>query len=194
MDEKLTHMLSIQKSPTDKTGLRIKGRTKLMEMFWALRSPLPSKNLPYGITVDWVGMSDPNAPFLKLRKQRSRKKCPKKQITAQDLWPSIRLHGIRLFIRLHGIKLQNLRPLIIKSHGIKTQGIMPHDARLLSISGLCRDLFLPIIVANPRPTNPDTSKSRRRWWMINTTGSHLFGCRTWCNGLISTWNLANNHP
>jgi hypothetical protein len=52
MDEKLTHMLSIQKSPTDKTGLRIKGRTKLMEMFWALRSPLPSKNLPYGITVD----------------------------------------------------------------------------------------------------------------------------------------------
>jgi len=64
-------MLSIQKSPTDKTGLgyvappsdtpstsrtvfvkhavpepplllKIKGRKKLMEMFWALRSLLPS--------------------------------------------------------------------------------------------------------------------------------------------------------
>jgi hypothetical protein len=123
-------------------------------------------------------MSDTNAPFSKIRKQRSRKKCPDKQIKAQDLWPSIGLHGIRLLIRLHGIKLQNLRPLNIKSHGIKTQGIMPHDARLLNISGLSRDLFLPIIVANPRPTNPGTSKSRRRWRMINTTGSHLFGCRT----------------
>jgi hypothetical protein len=119
-------------------------------------------------------MSDPSAPFSKLREQRSRKKCPDKQITAQDLWPSIRLHGIRL----HGIKLQSLRPLNIKSHGIKSQGIMPHGARLLSISSLSRDLFLPIIVANSRPTNPGTSKSRRRWRMINTTGSHLFGCKT----------------
>jgi hypothetical protein len=71
-DEKLTHMLSIQKSPTDKTGigyvaypsynpstsrtvfikpavpelpppqlLKIKGRTKSMEMLGALRSLLP---------------------------------------------------------------------------------------------------------------------------------------------------------
>jgi hypothetical protein len=73
-------MLSIQKSPTDKTGLgyvahptytpstsrtvfvklavsdpppllKIKGRTSLMEMFWALRSPLPSEDLLYAITV-----------------------------------------------------------------------------------------------------------------------------------------------
>jgi hypothetical protein len=29
--------------------LRIKGRTKLMEMFRALRSPLPSENLLYAI-------------------------------------------------------------------------------------------------------------------------------------------------
>jgi hypothetical protein len=78
-NEKLTHMLSIHKIPTDKTGLgyvappsnfpstsrivfvkpavpepppllRIKGRTKLMEMFRALRSPLPSENLLYAIT------------------------------------------------------------------------------------------------------------------------------------------------
>jgi hypothetical protein len=71
-------MLSIQKSPTDKTGLgyvappsdtllpglsllslqsqslplllKIKGRKKLMEMFRALRSLLTSKNLLYAIT------------------------------------------------------------------------------------------------------------------------------------------------
>jgi hypothetical protein len=78
-DEKLTHMLSIQKSPTDKTGLGYvappsdipstsrtvfvkptvpeppptvedKGKDKLMEMFCALRSPLPSENLSYVIT------------------------------------------------------------------------------------------------------------------------------------------------
>jgi hypothetical protein len=41
-------------------------------------------------------MSDPNAPFLKHKKQRSRKKCPNKQIMAQDLWLSIRLYGTRL--------------------------------------------------------------------------------------------------
>jgi chromosome segregation ATPase len=80
-DEKLTHMLSIQKSPTNKTGLGYlgppsdipysfrtvfvnpvvpkppptiedKGRTKLMEMIRVLKSPLPLENLPYAITVD----------------------------------------------------------------------------------------------------------------------------------------------
>jgi hypothetical protein len=121
-------------------------------------------------------MSDPSAPFSKLREQRSRKKCPDKQITAQDLWPSIRLHGIRplirLFIRLHGIKLQGIR-----LHGIKTQGIMPHCPRLLSISSLSRDLFLPSKMANQRLTNPSTSKSRRRWMMIKTARSYPFGCK-----------------
>jgi hypothetical protein len=121
-------------------------------------------------------MFDPNAPSSKLREQRSRKKCPNKQITAQDLWPSIRLHGIRILIRLHGIKLQGIR-LLIKPHGIKTPGIMPQGSRLLRISGLSRDLFLPIIVANPSSTNLSISKSRRRWKMIYTAGSHLFGCK-----------------
>jgi hypothetical protein len=70
IDEKLTRMLSIQKSPTDKTGLgyvapptdtpstsqsllpllKIKGRTKSMMMFQALRSLIPSEDLPYAIT------------------------------------------------------------------------------------------------------------------------------------------------
>jgi hypothetical protein len=119
-----------------------------------------------------MGLSDPSAPSLKLREKRSRKKCPNKQIKAQDLWPSIRLHGIKLLIRLHGIKLQGIR-----LHGIETQGIMPHGTRLPSISGLGRDLFQPIIVANPRPTNPSTLKSRRRSRMINTARSCLFGCK-----------------
>jgi hypothetical protein len=111
-------------------------------------------------------MSDPSTPFSKLKEQRSRKKCPDKQIMAQDLWSSIRHHGIRLL-------------------GIKTQGIMPHGAKLPSISDLSRDLFLPIIVANPKPTNPSTLKSRRRRRMINTARSYLFGCKTRCNGRIS---------
>jgi hypothetical protein len=119
-----------------------------------------------------VGMSHPSAPSSKLREQRSRKKCPDKQIMSQDLWLSIRLHGTGLLIMLHGIKHQGIKLL-----NIKPLGIMNHNARLLSISGLSSDLYLPIIVANPRSTNPSTLKSRRRWRMINTVGSHLFGCK-----------------
>jgi len=112
-------------------------------------------------------MFDPNAPSSKLREQRSTKKCPDKQIMAQNLWPSI-----RLLIRLHGIKLQGIRLL-----NIKPLGIMLNGARLLSTSGLSRDLFLRIIVANPRPTNPGPLKSLRRRRMINTARSYLVGCR-----------------
>jgi hypothetical protein len=109
-------------------------------------------------------MSDPSAPFSKHKKRKSRKKCPDKQITAQDLWPSIRL--------------------LIMLHGIKHQGIMHHSTRHLSISGLSSDLYLPIIVANPRP-NPSTLKGRRRWKMINTAGSHLFGCKACWSGWVN---------
>jgi hypothetical protein len=109
-------------------------------------------------------MSNPGAPSSKLKDQRLRKKCQDMPITTQDLWPSIRLHGIRLLIKLNGIKLQGIRLF-----NIKPLGIMLHGPRLFSISGLSRDLFLPIIVANPRPL-----KSRRRMRMINTTMSYLF--------------------
>jgi hypothetical protein len=118
-------------------------------------------------------MSNASGPFLNLKEQRSRKRCPYKQILAQDLWPSIKLQGIRLPIRLHGIKLQGIKLLNIKPYGIKSQAIMPHSSRLLSISNFTRDLFLPIKIANP-----STSKSRRRWLMINTAMSYLFGSRT----------------
>jgi hypothetical protein len=83
-------------------------------------------------------MSDPSVPFSRLREQRSRKKFPDKEISTQDLWPSIKIHGIKL-------------------PSIKLQGIMPHGARLPSISDLSRDLFLPIRVSNPRLTNQGTS-------------------------------------
>jgi hypothetical protein len=81
---------------------------------------------------------------------------------AQDLWPSIRLHGIRLLIMLHGIKHQGIRPL-----NIKPIGLMHHGTRHLSINSLSSDLYLPTIVANQR-TNPSPLKGRRKWKMINT--------------------------
>jgi hypothetical protein len=103
-------------------------------------------------------MADPSALFLWLKVKRSRKRCPDKQISTQDLWPSIKIHGIRLpSIMIHGIKLQGIRAPSIKLHDIKFQGIMPHRAKLPSISGLSRDLFLSIIMANPRLTNQGTS-------------------------------------
>jgi hypothetical protein len=116
-------------------------------------------------------MSNPSAPFLKHRKKRSRKKCQDKQIMAQDLWPNIRFHDIKVLTRLNGIKLHGIR-LLIKPHGIKLQG-----SKRLSINGLNKDLFLPIIVANPSSTNPSIPKSHRRWKMIYTVGSHRFGCK-----------------
>jgi hypothetical protein len=75
------------------------------------------------------------------------------------------------FIMLHGIKHQGISLL-----NIKPFGLMYHGTRHLSISGLSSSLYLPIIVANLRP-NPSTLKGRRRWKMINTAGSHLFGCK-----------------
>jgi hypothetical protein len=46
--------------------------------------------------------------------------------------------------------------------------------RQFSISDLSSDLYLPIIVADPR-SSPSTLIGHRRWKMINTTESHLFG-------------------
>jgi hypothetical protein len=114
----------------------------------------------------------PQCSLLKAQKANVKKEVPRQANYGTRLWPSIKLHGISLFIRLHGIKLQSIWLLTIK-----TQGIMPHGARLLNISSLSRDLFPPIIVANPRPTNPSTSKSRRRWRMIKTARSYPSGCR-----------------
>jgi hypothetical protein len=106
-----------------------------------------------------VGTFDLSAPFSKLRDQKSRKRCQDKLHSVLDLWPSNRLHGSRL--------------LDIRPHGIKPDGI-----RLLSISSINSDLYLPIRMANPKLTNQDTSRrSHRILRMINTIGSYLYGCR-----------------
>jgi hypothetical protein len=84
-----------------------------------------------------VGTSDPSAPFSKLRDQRSRKRCQDKLHSALDHLPSIRLHSSKLL-------------------NIKLSGIRPHGIKLLSISGMNNDLYLPIRMANPRPTNQNT--------------------------------------
>jgi len=156
-------------------------------MFQALRSLIASEDLLYAITVVWVGMSNPSAPSLKHKRQRPRKKCLDKLIMALDLWLSIRLHGIRHLIKLHGGKHQGIKLL-----NIKLLGLMHLGTNHLSISDTSRDLYLPIIVAKPR-SNPSTWKGRRRWKMINTTVSHLFGCKAWWNGWVSRWSHASNH-
>jgi hypothetical protein len=115
IDEKLTYMLSIQKSPTDKTGLRYVA---------------PPSDIPSTSRIVFVKPAVPEPP------------------------PTVEDKGND---KING-----------DVSGTQTQG-----ARLLSINGLSRDLILPIIVANPRPTNPSTLKSHRRWEMINTLGSYL---------------------
>jgi hypothetical protein len=82
--------------------------------------------------------SNPNAHFLKLRDPRSRKGCLSKLHSAPDFWPYIRLPSIWL-------------------HGIRLHSTKPHKIRLFNISGINSDLFLPIRMAKPRPTNQGTT-------------------------------------
>jgi hypothetical protein len=79
---------------------------------------------------------------------------------ALDLWPSFRLHGIKL--------------LIIKHQDIKLLGLKHRDTKHLSINSLNSDLNQPITVATPR-TNPSNLEGLRRWKKISTTVSHLSG-------------------
>jgi len=117
-----------------------------------------------------VATSNLSAPFSKLRDQRSRKSCQNKLHSALDLWPGIRL----LNIKLHCIR--------------------PHDIKLLSISGINSDLFLPIRMANPRKTNQGTTWiSPRSLRMINSIGSYQYGCIVWYGGWITRWSPVNNH-
>jgi hypothetical protein len=142
---KLTHMLSIQKSPTDKTGLGyvappsdISSTSKIVFVKPTVLEPPPTvedkgkdkingdvlvtqelptiRRSPICHHCRLSGHIQPQCTLLKAQRANSRKKCLDKQLTAQDLWPSIRLHGIRLY----GIKLQGIRLLNIKPHGIMT--------------------------------------------------------------------------
>jgi hypothetical protein len=100
-----------------------------------------------------------------------RKKCPDKLIMALDLRPSIRIRGIRHLTKLHGGKHQGIKLL-----NIKLLGLVHLGSRHLSISGLSSDLYQQIIVAPQRP-NPSSLEGLRRWKKINTSVSHLSGCR-----------------
>jgi hypothetical protein len=203
-DEKLTPMLSIQKSPTDKTGLGYvapssdaPSTSKTVFVKPAVPEPPPiaedkgkdkinddilGTQKPHSIKISLIchhcslsGHVRLSAPSWKLRKPRPRKKCPDRPIMALDLWPSFRLHGIQF--------------LGIKHLDIKHLGLIHHDTRHLSISGLNSDLYQPITVATSR-TNPSSLEGLRRWKKINITVSHLSGCRAWWSG----WCLASNHP
>jgi hypothetical protein len=145
-----------------------------VEIFWSLRSP-PTIKQPL-ICHHWC-LSGHIRPQCSLHKaQRSKvKKDVQRQANfgtrpqAQYQAPSIRLHGI------------------------KFQGTRPDDVRLFSINGINRDLFLPIRMENPRLTNQGNSwRSCRRWRMINSIESCLYGCRVWYNGWIIRWSLVNN--
>jgi hypothetical protein len=148
--------------------LKINKRKRLMMMFQALSSLIPSEDLLFAITAVSVGMFGLSAPSWKLKRSKTRKKRPDKFIMALDMRLSIRLLGIRHPIKYHGDKHQGI--------SIKPLGLM-----LLS-SGL----YQPIIVAPPvaNPSNWEGLKS-------NTSVSLLSGCRTWWSGWCS---LVINHP
>jgi hypothetical protein len=107
-------MLSIQKSPTDKTGLGYvappsdtpytsrtvfvkpavpeppptvedKGKDKLNGDITGTQKPPSIRKSPICHHCGLSGMFDPSAPYSKPRKQKSRKKYLGKQIMAQDL-------------------------------------------------------------------------------------------------------------
>jgi hypothetical protein len=127
-NEKLTHMLSIQKSPTDKIGLgnvaplsnipstsrtifvkptaleppptvEDKGKDKINGDVLGTQKPLSIKKSPMCHHCSLSGHVRPQCSFLKAQRAKV------KQITAQDLWPSIKLNCIWILTRLHGIKL-----------------------------------------------------------------------------------------
>jgi hypothetical protein len=146
-DKKLTHMLSIPKSLTDKTGLRyvappsdIPSTSKTIFVKPTVPEPPltfmdrgkdviggdslvtqkpPIRRPPICHHYGLSGHFDRSALFSKNTEQRSRRKCQDKRISALDLWPSIRLHNIRPpNIRFHGI-----RPSSIRLHGIRPPSI-----------------------------------------------------------------------
>jgi hypothetical protein len=182
-DEKLTLMLSIQKSLTNKIGLRYvapstsltvfvkpivpeppsttedKGKDKVNDDVPGTQKPHSIRRSPICHHCGLSGHVHPQCSLLKAQKAKAKKEVPRQ---ALDLWPSFRLHGIRL--------------LIIKHQDIKLFGLKHHDTRHLRISGLSSDLYQPITVATPR-TNTSSLEGLRRWKKINTTVSHLSGCR-----------------
>jgi hypothetical protein len=163
-DENLTHMLSIQKIPANKTNLG----------YVASSSDIPSTS-----KIIFVKTTIPEPPFVGLDKGNevidgdvpaSAKATQKPSIIKR---PPICHHcGLSGHIRPQCSLLKayrskfkkevprqatfGTRPLAhirlpsIKLYGIKPHGIRTHGIRLLSINGINSDLFLPIRMANSR--------------------------------------------
>jgi hypothetical protein len=170
-DEKLTRMLSIQKSPNDKTGLKYvasssdipsSSKTVFVKPTVPELSPavedkqkekvnddVPGTQQPHSVRRPPIchhcgldGHVRPQCSLLKAQKAKAKKEAPRQLIMALDLRLSIRLLGIRHPINYHGDKHQGI--------SIKPLGLM-----LLSISGLSSGLYQPITVA---PTRANPSK------------------------------------
>jgi hypothetical protein len=182
IDEKLTHMLSIQKSPTNKTDLGY--------------VPPPSDILSTSKTV-FVKPTVPDPP--PTVENKGKDKINGDVLATQKL-PTIRRSHICHHCRLNG----HVRPQcsLLKAQRAKVKKEVPiqvnYDIRPLAQYQTPRhqasqyqaprcqapqhqrpqQRFVPtILVANPRPTNPGPLKSLRRRRMINTARSYLFGCR-----------------
>jgi hypothetical protein len=176
-------MLYIQKSPTDKTGLGYvasssskivfvkptvleppptvedKGKDKVNDDVPGTQEPHSIRRPPICHHCGLSGHVRPQCSLLKAQKAKTKKEVPDKLIMALDLRPNIKLHGIRHLIKYHGDKHQG-----IKLINIKHLGLMLLGSRYLSISGLSNGLHRP-------------STLEKRWKRINTTMSHLSGCR-----------------
>jgi len=81
---------------------------------------------------------------------------------ALDLWPSIRLHGIRHFIKHHGDKHEG-----IKLINIKHLDLMLLGSRHLSISGLNNGLQRPSTLGWPQKVEADQHHNEPPIWMQN---------------------------
>jgi len=179
-DEKLTHMLSIQKSPTNKTGLGYvapafdspstsktvfvkptvpellpvveeKGKEKIFgDVSGTQKPPIIRKSL----ICHHCGLSghvQPQCSLLKAQKAKVKKEVPRQANYGTRPLTQYQAPWHQIIIKLHGVKRPGVRLLNIKPHGI-----MLHCTRLLS-----SNLYLPIMVANPR-TNPSTLKGHKK--------------------------------
>jgi hypothetical protein len=207
-NEKLTHMLSIQKIPTDKTSLRYlapptdtphtsktvfvklafldpsptiedKGKDKFNGDVSGTQKPPSIRRSPICNHCGLSGHVRPQCSLLKVQKAKVKKEVPRQAN-----------HGTRLLT-------QHQAPWYQAPYQAPWRQAPRHQApqyqapwshalgtRHLNISDLSYDLYLPITVANPR-SNPSTLKGRRRLKMINTTESHLCGYKAWWSGWVN---------
>jgi len=180
--KKLTCMLSIQKSPTDKTGLEYvapsseapstsqtifvkptipdppptakdKGKDKLDDDVLGTQKPHSIRRAPICHHCGLSGHVRPQWSLLKSQKAKAKKEAPRQKNFGARPLTQHQTHGIRHLTKHHGDKHQGIN--------IKLLGLMLLGFRHLSINGLTSDLYQPITVAPPR-TNPSSLGSLRR--------------------------------